>query len=227
MDNGFDSRFNRLVAFLESGDFGNAELQLGQLVNSDTSFVPMAEALVNVFNPGSDSTTQAKFNELYYRSAELSPNELKIRMQDFDDATQQVLLSKIEAFIENRGLDHTAYAGLGIRIRDYSELDSASLVGLATDNPFNEQIVIMASDLLATSDNVDAYTLLDQSLEFNPYSVPILKAHAMSAININLPEYARETLMTLSNLMSPVDYAQFEIAWYKAKAEQEEQPWFN
>lgn len=225
MNEGFDARFHRMVAFLEYGDFSNAELQLRELISSDSSYHSLKDALANVFTPGSDTTLQARFNELYFRLPELASADVKSRMKDFDETTQGILIRRISGLVEKEVISEEAYSSLGVSYPDYSDLDSAELVSYARENPFREAAILTAAQLLTVNDPIEAYSLLNESLEINPYSIPLLKAKAMSAIDINLPEYARETLVTLSNLLSPELYSAFEIEWYRKRNEKEQQTW--
>ena len=220
IDNGYNqARFNRLVAFLEAGDFKNAEIQLDELIQSDSVYAPLKNSLVNVFKSGTDPNLEAQFNELYFRASELSPVQFQGALAKFDKAGRQMIMNRMMSLAENQSFDPAAY---GLESPDLTDLDTTNLVSLAKERPFDERIVLMAADHLAKKEVVDAYTLLIESLEFNPYSIPLLKAFAMSAIDINLPDYAQETMITLSNLMSPVQYLAFEKAWYTKKAENED-----
>ena len=62
-------------------------------------------------------------------------------------------------------------------------------------------------------DAIDAYNFLFETLDYNPYSVPILKALAMSALDINLPEYGQPAMTALSNLMTYSEYMEFQKVW--------------
>ena len=223
IENGFDARFNRLVAFLEYQDYSNAILQLEELVVSDSSYTSLRSALSNVFEPGSDSTVQSRFNELYYNLSDKLPADIQMTLKSFDSSTKKIILQKIEALVDNEVFVFDDFEDFDIKKTDFSDISNTELVSKAWQNPFHEKLILLASEKLSESDPIEAYTLLSESLKFNPYSIPLLKAKVMLSVDINLPEYVHKDLITLSNLLLPEAYSVFEVAWYrKRNAKQEE-----
>lgn len=217
LEQGYEpARFNRLVAFLEDGDYRNAQAQLTELVAMDSAYASLESALVNVFSPNSDTTIEARYNQLYYRFPEYAASQIKEEIQTFDQASGQLISNRIIALAENKETNF----GLDLQLPDFDHLDSATIVSRAYESPFDERLILAATEKL--SDPVEAYNLLNESLEFNPYSIPLMKAKAMTAIDINLPEYAAETMIALSNLLSGIEFFEFEKAWYERKAKNEE-----
>ena len=219
-ENGYSqANFNRLFALLEASRFVEAKAHLKELVTADSTLKSLEKSLSNVFQPGTDTTLEARFNELYYRGIEWPLEKLQNRLNEFNPNSQQLVLEKLSHEIENGGLDAASYASLQIPIPNYSSLSVDQLIYFAKQRPFDEALVLAASSELKTNDAIEAYSLLSSSLEFNRSSIPLLKAHALSAIDINLPDYADSSFDQLSQLLSPADFANFQIYWYKKKAE--------
>ncbi len=220
------ARMNKLVALLEGKQFQHARKFLGDLIKSDTSYAPLKSSLKNVFTPGTDTTLEARINEIYYRCEYLNPTELKVAMIQFNPAVQQMILNKIAQDLENNidteMMQAFATSEFNLRFADYSNLEKDELITLARQRPFDERLVLMANDYLAENETVDAYNFLHEVLDFNPYSVPILKAFALSSIDINLPDYAKEAMITLSYLVTRQEFADFQKVWYEKKQEIED-----
>jgi tetratricopeptide (TPR) repeat protein len=220
LGNGYkQANFNRLFALLEASKFAKAKAHLNLLVASDSSLKSLEKSLSNVFKAGSDTTAEANFNELYYRGMEWPVEKIKTRLDEFNATSQQLVLEKLSHEIENRGIDPSLYATLKIPIPDYTSLTPEQLRYFASQRPFDEGLVILAAETLSKDDAIGAYSLLNSSLEFNPFSIPLLKAQALSTIDINLPEYADSSFDQLSNLVSGAEFAAFQIHWYKKKTE--------
>jgi hypothetical protein len=218
--NGYkQAAFNRLFALLEGARFADAKQQLNQLVAADSSLKSLEKSLANVFVAGSDITAEANFNELYYRAIEWPVEKIALRLSEFNTESQQLILEKLSHEIENRDLDPKLFASLNVPMPDYGSIPDDQLVRFASQRPFDERLVLAAAAYLSKEDAIAAYSLLNASIEFNAHSIPLLKAHALSAIDINLPEYADSSFERLSQLLSGPEYAAFEIAWYKKKAE--------
>ncbi len=208
--------FNRLFALLEAGRFTDAEQQLNQLAEVDSTMHSLKKSLANIFRPESDTTSEASFNELYYRGQEWPVEKIKIRLADFTPTAQQMVIRKIAHEIENKGLDADQYAGLSLPLPSFDNIPTDDLVAIALERPFDESLILTAAKGM---DSIEAFNLLKSSLEFNPYSILLLKAHALSAIDINLPEYASSSMQQLSQLLSGTDFMTFEKEWYTKKSE--------
>ena len=75
---------------------------------------------------------------------------------------------------------------------------------LATKNPFFEPGILAAADFYRKqdTDHLKAYNVLLEALNYNPYSVKILKAYILECAKLNLTTYSRYSLETLSGLIS-------------------------
>ena len=217
------ARLNKLVALLEANQFPAASLFLSDLLASDTVYTPLIHSLRNVFYPGSDTTMELRINEVYYRVTDYEPNELFNTIQSFSQTAQDMIVRKLLLEIENRQdtgmMEAYGASEFQLSFADYSSLKTSDVIALAKEQPFSERLVLLASERLGEVEPIDAYNFLHEMLDYNPYSIPLLKAHAMSALDINLPKYADPTMMTLSNLLSDLEFAKFQISWSKKKKE--------
>lgn len=217
------ARLNMLVALLEARQFLIAQQFLNDLIISDSIYAPLSYALQNVFNPGSDTTLETRINEIYYRLEEYEPNELSAAIQSFTPTIQQMILKKLNQYLESsqdsKKMQAYAISKLNLRFTDYSKLAKSQLISLANEQPFDERLVLTASEYLAESNVIDAYNFLHESLDYNPYAIPLLKAIALMAIDINLPDYAQPMMTTLSRLMTRQEFMEFQKVWHKKQAD--------
>jgi len=220
------ARLNKLVALLEACQFSAASIFLSDLIASDTVYIPLVSSLRNVFYPGSDTTRELRINEVYYRAADYEPNELYKAIQSFSSATQQMIVRKLVLEIENSQdlemMEAYGASEFNLSFVDYSTLKKSDVIALAREQPFNERLVLFVGKKLGEEESIDAYNFFHEMLDYNSYSIPILKAHAMSAIDINFPEYADHTMVILSNLMTDLEYAEFQTSWSEKKEKMEE-----
>ncbi|WBA40227.1 hypothetical protein [Hymenobacter canadensis] len=85
---------------------------------------------------------------------------------------------------------------------------------LLQEAPFLESGVLAAAKFYSRQkDYLGAYGALQAALEYNPESVPLLKAYALAAIPAGLAEYATTSLAKLRPLLSPDEYATFRILY--------------
>ena len=224
------ARLNKLVALLEAEQFTIAQAFLQDLIKSDTAYVPLTKSLSNVFIPNSDTTLEARINGIYYRCANFEPNELFEQIRDFAPEVQRMILNKLVLDLENSMDDELmqAYATSDFKIQfaNYSTLGKSELIALARQQPFQERLAVMAIEFLKETEAIDAYNFAHETLDYNPYSVSLLKELALLALDINLPDYAQPPLNILSNLMSRQDFAEFENVW-KNKQKGIEDDWPN
>ncbi|MCP4460015.1 MAG: hypothetical protein GY816_18630 [Cytophagales bacterium] len=215
------ARLNKLVALLEAGQFSFARQFLNDLIASDTVYVPLSYSLQNVFIPDSDTTLETLINGIYYRVKEYKPEELAIAIQPFNSAVQDMIISKLKLDLENSQnsdmIEAYEISKINLKFNDYSSLEKWELISMAKQRPFDERLVLMTSEYLAEDNSIDAYNYLHEMLDFNPYSIPILKALALKALDINLPDYAQPAMITLSNLMTALEYVEFQAVWYKKR----------
>lgn len=217
------ARLNKLVALLEAGQFPLAQQFLRDLIASDSVYTPLSYTLQNVFTPGKDTTQEVRINEIYYRVREYEPRALASTMQSFNLEVQRMILNKLMQDLENdqhqERMQAYTMSEFNLEFTDYADLEKLEVISLAKQHPFDERLVLMASEYLAESEVIDAYNFLHETLDYNSYSIPILKAFALMAIDINLPDYAQPTMLTLSHLMSGIEFAKLQTAWYKKKNE--------
>lgn len=80
----------------------------------------------------------------------------------------------------------------------------------ALKNPFNVPVVLKSSNYFDQIDKQEvSYGILLNAVEINPYSIPLLKAYAFSAIDQYLIEFADDVLPRIKALMDGDDYNDF------------------
>ena len=93
------------------------------------------------------------------------------------------------------------------------DLDRAATVyaNLAYADPFFEPGVIEAARFMheQARDPGTSYDVLIRALQYNPWSVRLLKLHVLQAMRMNLPGYASESLQKLEALMPATEYKAF------------------
>ncbi|TGE22982.1 tetratricopeptide repeat protein [Hymenobacter metallicola] len=83
--------------------------------------------------------------------------------------------------------------------------------------PFLEEGIVAAADFyLSQGQDMPAYNALLKGLDYNPESVPLLKAYTLAAIPAGLSEYAAASLEKLRTLLSPAEYSTF-LSQYNAR----------
>ena len=211
------ARLNKLVALLEGKQFANARRFLSDLVKSDTAYAPLNKSLINVFSPNSDTTLEARINGIYYRCMNLDPSQLYEQISQFIPEVQRMILNKLVQDLENSQDSELmqAYTNSEFKLQfiEYSTLDKSELISLARQQPFVERLALMAAEFLKETEAIDAYNFLHETLDYNPYSIPLLKELALLTLDINLPDYAEPALNTLSNLMPRREFEQFQKVW--------------
>ncbi len=100
--------------------------------------------------------------------------------------------------------------------------DSLSLYNLYNEmginNPFNIPSVMMAVSYFKEANNGQAaYDILINAIEVNPYSVPLLKAYALTTIEENIAEFGEDVLPRIAAIVSPNEYDQFAKQFYELK----------
>ena len=91
-------------------------------------------------------------------------------------------------------------------------------------DPFNEPSVIaVAQHFQEQGKDHKAYDLLQAAREVNKFSIPIIKAYALSALRVHLTGYAEDALLQLYSLVDPTEYSTFEVRFQGLKEEMESQ----
>jgi hypothetical protein len=212
-----EARVHKLAALMEAGQFDQAKRHLEVLISVDEAYEVLAPSVVNVFRPGTDSSLEARFGEVYYQVMVWPVSKVISETKKLPPGLQGQVLTKIGNELENRqnpSLTKTYQAafesaGFQLSIADYAGWKQEDIVRLAQNDPFNETALLLAAGFLAESSPAEAYNLLSDAMDFNPYSVPILKGVALRAAAINFPEYAQTALTRLTYLVPLEEYARF------------------
>lgn len=95
--------------------------------------------------------------------------------------------------------------------------DAAALKyeSLAARNPFFEEGILEASRFFKTSvnDDAQAYNILLEALNYNPYSPRLLKAYIISAAEIGLTHYAEDALGRLQQEAEAEEFIRFRAQY--------------
>ncbi len=85
--------------------------------------------------------------------------------------------------------------------------------------PFVENgLVAAAAFHTRQGDAPAAYNVLLRGIDYNPQSVPLLKAFILSTVTTGLAEYAQQPLYRLGTLLSPSDFGIFRTEYEAALA---------
>ncbi|MDE0471374.1 MAG: hypothetical protein OXH57_05485 [Ekhidna sp.] len=111
--------------------------------------------------------------------------------------------------------------------REYPAIDIKAagdtlLCLLATENSFNEDLVLSVVDELHERKAEGAYHILVEAIEINRYSPELLKAYILTALDWGLTDYTIPVLERLKKIIKNEDYRLFKMA-YEQKIEEENQ----
>lgn len=101
-------------------------------------------------------------------------------------------------------------------------VDAARLYAkLIREAPYLTEGVLAAADFhVRQRDYAKAYDVLLKGLDYNPESVPLLKAYVIAAVRAGLAPYAEEPLDKLRTLLAPAEYATFRSQYEAQRAAQ-------
>ncbi|MFY0601139.1 MAG: tetratricopeptide repeat protein [Cyclobacteriaceae bacterium] len=89
-------------------------------------------------------------------------------------------------------------------------------------NALDAPLVLAIAKHLEKENLQMSYDLLVESIDINPNHIGLLKAYAMTALEINLVDYARPVIDRLSSLLSKSEFEAFYFAFETKKKELEE-----
>jgi hypothetical protein len=90
---------------------------------------------------------------------------------------------------------------------------------LVRETPYVTDAVLAAADFhTQRRDYTTAYDVLLKGLDYNPESVPLLKAYALAAIRTGLDAYTEVPLEKLRALLAPAEYATFRSQYETQRA---------
>jgi hypothetical protein len=91
---------------------------------------------------------------------------------------------------------------------------------LGYDNPFFEEGVLQSVEYFnSKGDKYKSYDILLRAIDINQYSVPLIKAYVMQALEIRHEDYAETALIRLIDLISPEAFGEFEVEFNNKKNE--------
>lgn len=108
---------------------------------------------------------------------------------------------------------------------NFAELTDQQLIEIASRNAFEENTVIESTRILAERGNSQAYEIILESTEINPYSVPLMKTFVLTALKQHVPAYAEVMLVRIKSTMSEEGYRAFAAKYELLKKEIESEEW--
>ena len=215
-----------LIAALESQNWSLAELSLNSLMEKDSAEFPLSRRVKTIIKGQSDES----LDFFYYRPETLEWDNASI-LSSFDTHDLQVIWEKYKQQLFSTGrIDKIKelYQDLLPLLSDTSKhLHTNNLLPHSkqldiNENAFDElKIIDRLND--TNTDLNSIYNLLVESIEINPYSVPLLKAYCITAIKMGLPEYADSGYMRLMELLSNQEMNTFTEDYYDAQQIQKSQ----
>ena len=215
-----------LIAALESQNWSLAKSSLNSLMEKDSAKFPLS-GLINTIIKGQNDKSFAFF---YYRPETLEWDNASL-LSSFDTHDLQIIWEKYKQQLFSAGQidkikehhenllpllsDTSKYLFINNLLPHAKELD-------INENSFDElEIINRVND--TNTDLNSIYNLLVESIEINPYSVPLLKAYCFTSIKMGLPEYADSVYMRLMELLSTQEMNTFTKSYYYAQQLQKSQ----
>ncbi|MDU0371077.1 hypothetical protein ACFPAF_11775 [Hymenobacter endophyticus] len=142
--------------------------------------------------------------------------EVYVRTQQWPALQQLVQQGRFEGFDQFQQLYfRAALADANKQPQKATELYAQ----LTQQAPFVENGLVAAAGFHARQRDYNlAYNTLLRGIEYNPASVPLLKAYILASIPVGLTEYAQSPLYRLGTLLSPADYATFRTEYETRRA---------
>ncbi len=104
-------------------------------------------------------------------------------------------------------------------------LSDNQLIELGYQNAFDESTVLEVVDELSVRGNIEAYNVILEAVEVNPYDVSIMMKYALVALEQNLISYADEMIPRIRELAEASTFEAFNERFTKRKSELGELDW--
>ncbi|UOQ72076.1 tetratricopeptide repeat protein [Hymenobacter cellulosilyticus] len=174
--------------------------------------LPAAQQAIELFapKPATQTTAASAWNvlrgQVYLQGKQLAP---------LRNVVQQ-------GYFHRQDRPYRLYYQASLAQLDNNAVQAAKLFDqLVREAPFLEEGVVAAADFyLSRQQDMPAYNALLKGLEYNPESVPLLKAYTLAAIPAGLSEYAAASLERLRPLLSPAEYSTFLTQYNARRASQ-------
>jgi tetratricopeptide (TPR) repeat protein len=166
----------------------------------DAGNVPMAEKIMAKIPFGSEQKTENERELLIdgIRQANGQPVELTLEDLKLMGISDETVINYYTAKTYDSQND-TANATIAFR-------------ELGKRNPFEVESILAAAAYFNKVGDIDeAYSILQEALAVNKYSVPLIKGYIDQAIKMNLPQYADAMVIKLIDLLPSSNYATYEV----------------
>ncbi len=108
---------------------------------------------------------------------------------------------------------------------ELDKLSNDSLIFLANRNAFNEELVLRSVSILNDRNVPEAYDIILEATEINPYSSELLQSYVMTALGQNLIGYAKTALPKIKELSDSKAYSEFIDAFNLKVEEVSKEDW--
>ena len=153
--------------------------------------------------------SDAKANQNLYENHSSSFRQLQYAIFNGDNQKIQSLLSEFDR-PNHLQRDWINYAWATINLEKEDSIQLEQTLKKLIENPFFEPGIIFASDYYRDFGNdYKSYETLLEALSVNKYSVTLLKAYGRQCTRLNLDTYRETTLVTLIELMEPIEYQSY------------------
>ncbi len=212
--------YNLMIAALESQNWSLAKSSLNSFVGKDSAEFLLRKRIDTIIK-GQNDESVAFF---YYRPETFEWDNTTL-LSSFDKHDLQKIWEKYREQLFSKGrvdIIKETLDGLFPLLSDTSKniyknnlLPHAKEVDI-NENAFDELEIINRVNDKNTDLNF-IYNLLVESIEINPYSIPLLKAYCFTSIKMGLPEYADSGYMRLMELLSAQEMNTFTSRYYDAQ----------
>ncbi len=209
---------------------------------SNLDSLTIQDILGSFEEPAYEANAQLLVTEHFLKHGDLNRARFHVGQisQDFDDKVelQRTLLENLSYLMEGDigNVDLSAssryrgegswdgmqklFSALEANISQDTARAAALFEELAYDNPFFEEGVLQSVRYFnSRGDKFKSYDILLNAIDINKYSVELIKAYAMQALEIKQEDYAESAIIRLIDLMSPDDFRDFEKEFNDRKNE--------
>ena len=223
-----DGQFNRLVALLEAGKW-----------KKDARLIASEQEVFENVLPGITEVKKKKKSNtpgyVYYRWKEFEKEELASIVSQFSQDQVLKIWKKIKNHyfstyeLELLNEYYMSFAPfLPTReTQKYQDTMNEELKVSASEaekNFFHEEYILQWVNQENVSEE-EKYNLLVNAVEYNPYSIGLLKAYSLAAVDMGLSDYAEFSLVSLYELLPEEEYNTFVNEFDQYIRSRQDQDW--
>lgn len=114
---------------------------------------------------------------------------------------------------------------LSRRVDNLDSLSNDELIHITSQNVFNEELVIEGVSLLNQRAVKEAYDIILEAIEINPYAIELLELYVFTALEQKLISYAETIIPKIKALGSPGEFEEFMEKYAVKLDEIEKETW--